>query len=219
MRLAGPPELLAFHGADVPAEPDGLVWLGDEPAEGGRRRVARHAGRRRRGRPDDRAGRRGPVAPGTAAGRRRALRPAGGARRRRCARGGRGGNARADAVAALAAAGVAAASRGLPALADQWSRQPWSSSWGRRASRSEPGGARSSPPGASLVAPRAAPAFGFAAGVDQPRLRRHGRASRGSPSPHTATGRRSRPSRILGRVAVEAHRASTVLARLTADLE
>ena len=217
MRLSGPPELLALHGADVPAEPDGLVWLGDEPAEA--------AGVVWRATPGDAAAGVRTIAPGGAGLWRRAPLPAADALFGLPAARGDAGvlvaggatDARADAVAALTAAGVEARAVAVPAPPDLVG----AALVVLVGTPGEPLGALAAPvlaAGRVLVAPRAAPAFGFAAGVDHLAYHDTDELARLAVAAHRHREAFA-PVAILGCVAAEAHRASTVLARLAADLE
>ena len=84
----------------------------------------------------------------------------------------------------------------------------------------EPLGALAAPAlaaGRLLVAPRAEPAFGFAAGVDHLAYDDTDELARLAVAAHRHREAFA-PVAVLGRVAAEAHRASAVLARLAADL-
>jgi hypothetical protein len=71
--------------------------------------------------------------------------------------------------------------------------------------------------GRILIAPRSVPAFGFGAGVDHLAYRNAEELARLALAAHRHPYAFA-PLAILGRLAAEAHRASTVLARVAADL-
>ena len=216
MRLVGAPDLLALHGADVPPDPDAVIALGDVAPEGadvvwratpgdavpGTRTIA-----------PDGAGlwRRAPL---PAADALFALPPAAAGAGVLVAGGEQA--ARDAAVAALDAAGVTARAVALPgpgALAG-------AAVVVLAGSPAEPLGALAAPAlaaGRLLVAPRAEPAFGFAAGVDHLAYDDADELARLAVAAHRHPDAFA-PVAVLGRIAAEAHRASAVLARLAADL-
>jgi hypothetical protein len=217
MRLVGAPELLALHGADVAAAAGPVVALGDEPAGAASVDVVWRAT------PGDAAPGVRTIAPGGAGLWRRAPLPAADALFELPAADGEGvlvvggaGEERDAAVPALEHAGGTARAVERPSVADL------------AAARvvvvvGAPGAplpALVAPALAAarlLVAPRADPAFGFAAGVDHLAYADSEELARLA----VAALRHAdafAPLAALGRIAAEAHRASVVLARLADEL-